>query len=91
MGFKSYADYLKSKMWKEIVDQVKKRDKNCRFCGKNGYSIHHGIYALQGYNLREVYLCCGKCHYELEFTKAGIKRRFSVVRKLTKERLTYDD
>lgn len=78
LGFKTYAAYLKSDLWKEIRAKVMVlyAGKCCQ-CDKTATQVHHNTYTKQnifGTCLSGLFAICGPCHTDLEFTKKGKKR-----------------
>ena len=77
IGFKSYQDYLDSKLWKIIRGEVWRRDHGfCRGCGKKGTEIHHYRYsvkALVGAEPHHLFVVCRDCHSKIEFDENGNK------------------
>lgn len=70
MGFKDYAAYLKSDLWKGIRERVLAERPHCEGCGKDANQVHHSAYRkkdLEGRDLRRLYSVCGGCHYRSEF------------------------
>lgn len=77
LGFKSYAEYLRSKTWKTIKSVVRQlRGKFCSCCHRLGPQIHHTDYSaetLSGKKLTSLYPICDKCHTEIERMDDGTK------------------
>lgn len=73
MGFKDYAAYLQSDLWKGIRAQVLNERPFCEGCGKDATQVHHSAYRkkdLEGRDLRRLHSVCGGCHFRSEF-RAG--------------------
>ena len=63
-----YKKYLKSDYWKDIKEQVHKRDEyKCRLCNSNkNLQVHHKTYEFLGNeNLEELITLCKKCHFNI--------------------------
>lgn len=63
-----YKKYLKSDYWKDIKEQVHKRDNyKCRLCNsENNLQVHHKTYEFLGNeNLEELITLCKKCHFNI--------------------------
>jgi hypothetical protein len=72
MGFKDYADYLKSDLWKGIRARVLSERPFCKGCGKDATQVHHSAYRkkdLEGRDLRRLHSTCGGCHFKAEFRR----------------------
>jgi 5-methylcytosine-specific restriction endonuclease McrA len=78
LGFDTYAEYLDSKLWKGIREQVLERDNHrCRLCNLPAYSVHHASYGkavLLGLELKWLAAICPSCHRQIEFTVSSRKR-----------------
>ena len=78
MGFKSYAAYLQSPLWKKIRTKVLERDKyECYCCLERADQVHHSIYdihQLSGGSLKGLFSLCSFCHRKIEFDEKGVKR-----------------
>lgn len=77
LGFKDYAQYSRSKLWKGIHDAVIAEDPNCYGCGRPALQVHHTFYSrdvLSGKSRDGLYPICKRCHRWIEFTKDGYKR-----------------
>lgn len=89
MGFASYADYLKSDLWKEIRLKVLERaDFTCHICQGDASQVHHRLYfreVLEGKWLNCMNAICVECHKLGEFSDDGEK----VGLKDANKRLTY--
>lgn len=76
MGFASYADYLKSDLWKDIKSRVfEEKGRDCLICMKPASVLHHLRYHyddLQGKTLENIVPLCNGCHHDCEFV-LGIK------------------
>lgn len=66
LGFKSYAAYLKSALWRSIRDRVLVRHRMCQSCMKRASTqVHHRAYdlhTLSGADLRCLTALCRPCH-----------------------------
>ena len=75
MGYSSYAQYLKSDLWKGIRDRVLSRDRNaCRYCSLSATQAHHRNYrtkTLNGANITYMLAICGACHKFISKTSSG--------------------
>jgi 5-methylcytosine-specific restriction endonuclease McrA len=71
LGFGSYAEYLKSPMWRGIRERVMARSRwKCRKCGCRAKQVHHVRYTwsnLSGKSLWCLMALCRKCHKKVEF------------------------
>ena len=77
LGFKSYAEYLKSPKWASIRSRQLKRRPCCRLCGARAWQVHHRDYSfdvLNGTNVGCLMSVCGECHLFIEFDRWGKKR-----------------
>lgn len=82
LGFRSYADYLKSDLWRKIRAKVfLVKGRACWICGEYATQVHHNRYHrndLLGKRLRFLNPICGKCHETIEFrgddSKATVKQ-----------------
>ena len=76
MGFDSYAEYLRSDLWKTIRKTVLKRDRfRCRCCRGKATEAHHREYteeSLSGLDTSTIVSVCRACHVSSEFD--GIKK-----------------
>jgi hypothetical protein len=70
LGFKSYAGYLRSALWKDIRARVFARDhQQCGHCGREATSVHHRAYdpkTLTGECIHALSAVCRKCHQRIE-------------------------
>lgn len=79
MGYRTYADYMKSSLWSSIRARVLNRDKFvCRHCGEPGATVvHHLNYwrsTLEGLSTEYLVALHNDCHEKIEFTpKKGVK------------------
>lgn len=73
-----YADYRKTRLWKEIKYRVLLRDENkCRRCGGNADVVHHISYdddVMLGMNDDKLVSLCDGCHTIVHFTSSGAGR-----------------
>ena len=71
MGFKDYADYLKSDLWKRTRRRVFARSKGkCFICKSKATEVHHRFYSkrsLGGFSIRKLSAICRECHQAIEF------------------------
>lgn len=76
LGFDSYKDYLKSRLWKKIRSKIMNRANYvCEICQSHATEVHHSRYHrndLLGKTLKFLHPLCGDCHYNVEFKK-GVK------------------
>lgn len=77
MGFDSYADYLKSDLWKGIRSRVIKAGYGrCVRCSGTARQVHHKEYShaiLAGHDIKPLVAVCRDCHEYCEFIAPGIK------------------
>ena len=80
MGFRSYAEYLKSDLWREVKARMfKVKGTNCYLCNRPAYTGHHNRYHeddLNGNRLKFLHPICQKCHSEIERHSDGTKTEF---------------
>ena len=77
LGFKDYAAYLRSKLWKSIRRDKLGVDPECYGCGREATQVHHGKYTIEnlsGLSDEHLYPICGRCHKWIEITKDWVKR-----------------
>lgn len=71
LGFRCYAEYLRSSLWRTIRDEVYRlKGRDCFLCGAPATAVHHNRYHMDdlcGKQMRHVNPICGKCHREIEF------------------------
>jgi hypothetical protein len=83
LGFKDYASYLKSDLWKGIRQRVlKKKGKRCCVCKKPAFIVHHRAYfidVLRGSNISFLEPICATCHNAIEYEPNGAKRSLRAV------------
>ena len=81
IGFKSYPEYLNSKLWKAIRSKVLKNTHfKCDVCRGKATQVHHRSYSvatLLGKEPRWLIPICGECHVDSEFDESGGKRTVS--------------
>lgn len=73
MGFKDYAAYVESDLWKGIRERVLAERPFCEGCGKDATQVHHSAYRkkdLEGRDIRRLHSVCGGCHYRCEFRRS---------------------
>ena len=77
-GFRNYAAYLHSALWKSIRDEKLAKDPECYGCGRTDHlQVHHGRYTidnLSGISDEYLFSICPRCHKWIEITKDWIKR-----------------
>lgn len=76
IGYRSYADYLKSGCWKMVRKSVFSYQATCEACGKTATEIHHRRYThdnLTGKSTDGLVAICHDCHEHIEFCR-GRKR-----------------
>lgn len=78
MGFRSYAEYLKSDLWKRVrASMFKRKDRLCYICSDPAYTGHHNRYResdLNGETIKHLHPICEKCHDRIELEPDGSKR-----------------
>ena len=78
LGFNSYKEYLRSKLWRGIRQRVfAAKGRQCVLCGRKAAQIHHRSYdraTLLGLILTFLEPICKRCHEKIEFTETGRKR-----------------
>lgn len=77
LGFASYADYLRSRLWISIRRRVLGGGKACQLCGERATQVHHSRYTignLRGTSTRYLFPVCGDCHAAAERHTNGRKR-----------------
>jgi hypothetical protein len=71
MGYKDYAEYLKSPLWGKIRKSVLVRDgKKCCRCDQKANQVHHRDYtreALMGDDTSDMVSICAACHEFIEY------------------------
>jgi hypothetical protein len=71
LGFRSYADYLRSPMWRQISANVLAKARyRCKCCGERATQVHHKSYdvtTMRGANRGNLIPMCGACHKAAEF------------------------
>lgn len=92
MGFKSYGNYLKSRLWASVRSRVLSRDNGeCLSCGAAAKHVHHASYsegAMRGEDISLLYSLCHSCHEEIEFGEDG-KLSFQDASKKTIDKCWY--
>lgn len=77
MGYTSYEEYLKSKLWVRIRKKVlAKTQGKCSVCRDPANEVHHTSYdrkTLEGKNLKRLRPLCRSCHDIGEFNTEGKK------------------
>lgn len=78
MGFRSYAEYLSSGLWKTIRYAILQINPTCQLCENDkAVQVHHLDYdrsTLEGKNSAGLLSTCRDCHERVEFHKDGTKR-----------------
>ncbi len=78
IGFKTYADYLKSELWAVIRQQVLKNgERCCCLCAALATQVHHRDYSqatLLGQCLQRLAPLCGNHHRSIEFRDGDFKK-----------------
>lgn len=78
LGFRTYADYLKSELWRRVRSSVFiVNGTTCKCCGGGADQVHHMNYSeatLQGRRLDALIPICRPCHEKIEFNPDGSKR-----------------
>ena len=78
LGYRTYGDYLRSRLWKSIRKMVYNALGNsCQTCGQKASCIHHLDYSrdtLMGYRFDSLVPLCRACHERVEFKQDGSKR-----------------
>lgn len=71
LGFRSYAKYLNSTLWRRIKKRLfKDRGYVCQRCRDEGDQIHHRDYSIEtlnGDSLEALVVLCRECHEFVEF------------------------
>jgi hypothetical protein len=71
LGFDSYAEYLKSSLWRSIRLRVYgMKGDNCFLCNNLASQLHHRRYHkndLIGKTIRYIHPVCEECHKKIEF------------------------
>lgn len=82
VGYKSYTDYLNSKVWKAIRLQVFEiKGRFCWLCGIACNQVHHQRYRkvdLNGTCLDFLFPICADCHTKIEFEGAKKRKKLQV-------------
>lgn len=82
MGFRSYAEYLNSDLWKSIRRRaMKKACRRCAVCKNDAFEVHHNSYAesvLVGFDISKLTCLCRTCHDLIEFDSNGNKRSLTM-------------
>lgn len=88
IGFGSYAEYLKSDLWRSIRYRVlSQKGRRCKVCRCPATCIHHRAYdekTMRGETLERLVPLCHGCHLEIEFTD-GRKLSLSEANKKLKD------
>ena len=70
LGFKDYAEYLKSDLWGIVRMKVMQGNPTCSLCPRPADQVHHLSYTvadLIGETLDQLKPICKGCHYRVEF------------------------
>lgn len=65
LGFKDYAEYLRSPLWFSIRARVLRERSQCDFCGCEATQVHHSSYSmdvLRGNTTVGLHATCRECH-----------------------------
>lgn len=85
LGFRSYQEYLHSKLWYGIRNKVyAKHGRSCHLCDSPADAIHHTSYdedTLLGKTLCHLYAVCKQCHNKVELFPSGQKRTLQDARR----------
>ena len=86
IGFKSYAGYLKSDMWRLIREMVfEQKGRVCVSCQGLATQVHHSAYDLKtllGSSLTHLHPVCRSCHEKAELDEQEKTHRDEVNRRL---------
>lgn len=96
LGFRNYAEYLRSDLWAEIRRNVfAVKGHRCELCKEDADECHHELYdedILDGRCLRYIWPICHCCHVSIEFLPDGTKRDLEDVQRVFRRlRCGYDD
>ena len=82
LGFDSYAEYLRSDLWKEIRKKVFSiKGRICHCCGKRASAVHHTAYTFKSLVgdtrslMANMHPICAKCHKKVHFKPTGEFRK----------------
>lgn len=70
LGIKSYAYYLRCKIWQDIKSCLLSGNRQCVVCGESANVLHHMDYSyatMRGNNPGGLIQLCQSCHYKIEF------------------------
>lgn len=84
MGFDSYAEYQRSKLWKGIRERQLMKQPWCTGCGSKAWQVHHLRYdkpTMLGRCSGSLVSVCGQCHFSCEFDALGSKLSIEEVNK----------
>lgn len=88
LGFTSYADYLRSDLWKKIRARVLRLNRGaCRSCSNPATEVHHRHYSIDvmsGEDIRSLAAVCRNCHKTSEFHE-GTKTKLGTANKRLKD------
>lgn len=89
IGFKTYADYLRSGLWRKVRKKVyREKGDSCYLCGSWADALHHNRYHkndLLGRKLKYIFPVCRYCHEQIEFD-GNTKRHLRQVKAIFEER-----
>lgn len=77
LGFKTYAEYLASDLWRTIRHRVLGASAKCIRCGSAAVQVHHSAYTkqnLSGASVECLHSVCRACHQQSEVRPDGSKR-----------------
>jgi hypothetical protein len=90
MGFKSYAEYLRSDTYKQIRRRAfKEYGEFCEVCGEPAAGLHHSDYSketLEG-DISGLVPLCVECHEHVEISRNGKKRTLADANRLLESML----
>jgi len=71
--WKTYEEYLQSRLWEEKRDFIISLKRSCEICGsQKGLLVHHLTYEHVGNeSQKDVQVVCHKCHDEIYKKKNG--------------------
>lgn len=76
----AHREYLKSATWKDIREEILKRDDyKCQKCGNTGYDVHHKTYKNWGNEkLEDLITLCRTCHEQWHETEKTTRKSKSI-------------
>ncbi len=75
-GFSSYAEYLKSDLWRGIRAVILSKSPRCYLCNQRATQVHHNRYTyanLAGRSYKHLVSLCDICHISIEYRDDGLK------------------